>query len=59
MLAEAVCKLEGFTLLARSDTVYRQHGYSTERDFLYVTTAHLTPEQLLQLSMRSDRIAAC
>jgi adenine-specific DNA-methyltransferase len=48
MLAEAVCKLEGFTY-APSDTVYWQQGYSTERDFLYVTTAHLTPEQLQQL----------
>ncbi|MEG9437556.1 site-specific DNA-methyltransferase [Edaphobacter sp. HDX4] len=49
MLAEAVCKLEGFTY-APSDTTYWQQGYSTERDFLYVTTAHLTPEQLQQLS---------
>lgn len=49
MLAEALCKLEGFTY-APSDTVYWQHGYSTERDFLYVTTASLTHEQLLQLS---------
>jgi adenine-specific DNA-methyltransferase len=48
-LAEAVSKLEGFTY-APSDTVYWQQGYSTERDFLYVTTAHLTPEQLHQLS---------
>jgi adenine-specific DNA-methyltransferase len=49
MLAEALCKLEGFTY-APSDTIYWQHGYSTERDFLYVTTASLTHEQLLQLS---------
>jgi len=49
MLAEAVCKLEGFTY-APSDTLYWQHGYSTERDFIYITTAHLTPEQLQQLS---------
>ena len=48
MLAEAVCKLEGFTY-APSDTIYWQHGYSTERDFLYVTTAQLTPSQLQQL----------
>ena len=37
MLAEAMCKLEGFTY-APSDTVYWQHGHSTERDFIYVTT---------------------
>jgi adenine-specific DNA-methyltransferase len=49
MLAEALCKLEGFTY-APSDSVYWQHGYSTERDFLYVTTASLTHEQHLQLS---------
>lgn len=49
MLAEAVCKLEGFTY-APSDTLYWQHGYSTERDFLYVTTASLNHDQLQQLS---------
>ncbi len=49
MLAEALCKLEGFTY-APSDSVYWQHGRSTERDFLYVTTAHLTHDQLLHLS---------
>ena len=49
MLAEALCKLEGFSY-APSDAVYWQHGHSTERDFIYVTTAHLTHEQLQQLS---------
>jgi len=49
MLAEALCKLEGFTY-APSDSVYWQHGHSTERDYIYVTTAHLTHEQLQQLS---------
>lgn len=49
MLAEAVCKLEGFTY-APSDLVYWQHGYSTERDFIYVTTQHLSADQLAQLS---------
>jgi adenine-specific DNA-methyltransferase len=49
MLAEAVCKLEGFQY-APSDTIYWQHGYSTERDFIYVTTAHLGHDQLQQLS---------
>ena len=49
MLAEAVCKLEGFTY-APSDTVYWQHGYSTERDFIYVTTQNLSHEQLQHLS---------
>lgn len=49
MLAEALCKLEGFTY-APSDSIYWQHGHSTERDFVYVTTAHLTHDQLQQLS---------
>jgi len=49
MLAEALCKLEGFQY-APSDTTYWQHGHSTERDFIYVTTAHLNHEQLQQLS---------
>ena len=49
MLAEALCKLEGFTY-APSDAVYWQHGRSTERDFVYVTTASLTHAQLQQLS---------
>jgi adenine-specific DNA-methyltransferase len=49
MLAEAVCKLEGFQY-APSDAVYWQHGHSTERDFIYITTAHLSHAQLEQLS---------
>ena len=56
MLAEAVCKLEGF-VYAPSDTVYWQHGHSTEQDFIYVTTQTLGPDQLQQLSdeVGSDR----
>ena len=49
MLAEAACKLEGFRY-APSDTVYWQHGHSTEHDFIYVTTQHLSADQLAQLS---------
>ena len=49
MLAEALCKLEGF-IYAPSDTLYWQHGYSTESDFIYITTANLNHEQLEQLS---------
>ena len=56
MLAEALCKLEGFTY-APSDSIYWQHGYSTEQDFIYVTTANLNHDQLQQLSdeVGSDR----
>ena len=49
MLAEAACKLEGF-IYAPSNTVYWQHGHSTEHDFIYVTTQHLRHDQLQQLS---------
>ena len=49
MLAEAVCKLEGF-VYAPSDAVYWQHGHSTETDFIYVTTQNLSHEQLQALA---------
>ena len=49
MLAQAVCKLEGF-IYAPSDTVYWHHGHSTERDFIYVTTQNLSHDQLQALS---------
>ena len=49
MLAEALCKLEGFTY-APSDNIYWQQGASTERDFIYVTTQTLGQEQLAHLS---------
>lgn len=48
-LSQALCKLEGFTY-APSDTLYWQHGYSTESDFIYVTTQSLTAEQLQALN---------
>lgn len=37
MLAEAVCKLEGFNY-DPDKNVYWKHGQSTENDFIYVTT---------------------
>jgi adenine-specific DNA-methyltransferase len=49
MLAEAVCKLEGF-VYAPSETEYWRHGHSTESDFIYVTTQTLTREHLARLS---------
>lgn len=48
-LAEALCKLEGFTY-APSETLYWQQGHSTERDFIYVTTQTLGADQLQALS---------
>jgi adenine-specific DNA-methyltransferase len=49
MLAEAMCKVMGFTY-APSDELYWQQGRSTENDFLFVTTQTLTREQLAKLS---------
>ncbi len=49
MLAEAICKLEGFTY-APSDSEWWNHGYSTETDFIYVTTQNLSVEKLEQIS---------
>ena len=56
MLAEALCKLEGFTS-APSETQWWNHGYSSEHDFIYVTTQNLSTQQLRELSdeVGSDR----
>jgi len=48
-LAEALCKLEGFAY-APSETRWWQHGHSSERDFIYVTTQNLSVNQLQALS---------
>ena len=49
MLAQALCKLEGFKY-APSPDVYWQQGHSSESDFLYVTTQTLGPQELAALS---------
>ncbi len=49
MLAEAMCKLEGFTY-EPSDEYYWMHGSSTETDFIYVTTQFLGRETLTKIS---------
>ena len=49
MLAEALVKLEGFTYMP-SENLWWQHGYSSENDFIYVTTQSLSVEQLQVLS---------
>lgn len=56
MLAEAVCKLEGFRYEPSAEE-YWLHGRSTEQDFIYVTTQTLAEAQLNQLSLDvgSDR----
>ena len=49
MLAEAVCKLMGFTYAPSQDRFW-QHGHSTEADFIYVTTQRLTHDALRKIS---------
>lgn len=49
MLAEALAKLEGFTY-APSEIHWWQHGHSSERDFIYVSTQNLSAEQLQVLA---------
>ncbi len=48
-LAEALCKMDDFTY-APSETRWWQHGHSSERDFIYVTTQNLSAEQLQALA---------
>lgn len=45
MLAEAVCKHEGFKFWPDSRTYWKQ-GHSSEKDFIFITTEFLTAEQL-------------
>ena len=49
LLAEAVCKVEGFDY-APSQEHYWQHGKASEQDFIYVTTQTLSRPQLEELS---------
>jgi len=49
MLAEAMCKLEGFSY-APGEEVYWMHGFSTECDFIYVTTQFMSREMLTKIS---------
>jgi len=49
MLAEALCKLEGFDFCP-SDSIYWMHGKSSETDYVYITTQNLSRDQLALLS---------
>ncbi len=49
MLSEAMCKHFGFTYAPSADHYWMQ-GHSSETDFIYVTTASLTHEQLRTIS---------
>ncbi|HKZ40716.1 MAG TPA: hypothetical protein VJ044_07120, partial [Candidatus Hodarchaeales archaeon] len=51
MLREAICKLEGFTYITPSEREsWWCHGYSSDRDFIYASTATLSRAQLAGLS---------
>ena len=52
MLTQAICKLESFTY-APSESLFWQQGYSTESDFIYVTTQTLS---LAQLQVLADEV---
>lgn len=56
MLAQAVCKLEGFEY-APSQDEYFIHGHSTEHDFIYVTTNFMRHDHLdsISQSVGTDR----
>ncbi len=49
MLAQAMCKLEGFTFDPNAE-VYWQQGRSSEMDFIYVTTQFMSKEMLTKIS---------
>ncbi|WP_375656703.1 site-specific DNA-methyltransferase [Bartonella sp. CM120XJJH] len=49
MLSEAMCKHMGFTY-APDENHYWMQGYSTETDYIYVTTSAMTHEQLRMIS---------
>ena len=51
MLAEAMCKHMGFTYApSQNPDEYWNHGYSTETDFIFVTTQNLTRPALAKIA---------
>ena len=51
MLAEAMCKQMGFTYApSRNPDEYWMHGFSTETDFIFVTTQSLTRQALAKIA---------
>lgn len=56
MLAEAMCKLEGFRFEPSQDRgSYWMHGRSSEADFIFVTTQTVTRDQLSKLGEEVGR----
>jgi adenine-specific DNA-methyltransferase len=54
-LAEAVCKHENYKFFPH-DTIYWRQGYSTNKDFIFITTLFLTSEHIdrIHSQMASD-----
>jgi adenine-specific DNA-methyltransferase len=51
MLAEAMCRHMGFVYAPSQEVPeYWKHGHSSERDFIFITTASLTHDQLNAMS---------
>lgn len=51
MLAQAMCRHMGFAYEPSQDVAeYWKHGHSSERDFIFITTASLTHDQLKAIS---------
>ncbi len=46
LLVRALCKIENFKYLPKGDGDIIKHGYSTERDFLHVTTRLIDQEAI-------------
>ena len=53
-LAEAVCKHEKFNFYP-DETVYWKQGFSSEKDFIFVTTQFLTSEHLDRISSQMKK----
>ncbi len=49
MLAKALCKLEGFIYQPNAE-FYWQQGFSSETDFIYITTQTMTADMLAKVS---------
>lgn len=57
MLVRALCKIEGFVYNPSPD-IYWQQGKSSETDFIYVTTQHLSASMLKKLSSEVGKNAS-
>jgi len=52
LLVKALCKIENFTFLPDGENDFIRHWYSTERDFLHVTTRHVDQEMVNRIQSK-------